>query len=228
METEFVRWSVPHWAALGLITAATVGFLCCGLRMAETGRYRLCRVLAVLILVSFLAEYTMRALLPEYGPWKENLPLQFCTLMELTAVVALWFRNRLFCAPVFFCVLTASIQALITPALAADWPSPVFFFFFFSHGLLMPAALAIPLLLGWRAGRWDPLRSVLLGDVYILLISPVNLLLDTNYGFTRFSPAGSMLDYLGPAPWYYLWLNLPALGIFSLMYLFVKERRRNA
>lgn len=225
MEPEFVRWSVSHWAALGVIGLGTACFLGCGYRMAAEGRYRLCRGLALLILLSFLVEYTMRATLPEYGPWKLNLPLQFCTLMELASVVALWFRNRWFCAPVFFCVLTASIQALITPALSADWPSPVFFFFFFSHGLLMPAALAIPLLLGWRARALDPLRAVLLGDVYILLIHPVNLLLDTNYGFTRFSPAGSMLDYLGTAPWYYLWLQLPALAVFSLMYLLVRQRK---
>lgn len=224
METEFVRWSVSHWTVLGLIGLGTAGFLLCGRRMAEEGRYRLCRGLAVLMLLTFLVEYTMRATLPEYGPWKENLPLQFCTLMELAGAAALWFRNRWVCAPVFFCVLTASIQALITPALTADWPSPVFFFFFFSHGLLMPAALAIPLLLGWRARALDPLRAVLLGDVYILLIIPVNLWLDTNYGFTRFSPAGSMLDYLGAAPWYYLWLQLPALAIFSLMYLFVRQK----
>lgn len=224
METEFVRWSVSHWTVLGLIGLGTAGFLLCGRSMAAEGRYRLCRGLAVLMLLTFLVEYTMRATLPEYGPWKENLPLQFCTLMELAGAAALWFRNRWVCAPVFFCVLTASIQALITPALTADWPSPVFFFFFFSHGLLMPAALAIPLLLGWRARALDPLRAVLLGDVYILLIIPVNLWLDTNYGFTRFSPAGSMLDYLGAAPWYYLWLQLPALVIFSLMYLFVREK----
>lgn len=224
METEFVRWSVSHWTVLGLIGLGTAGFLLCGRSMAAEGRYRLCRGLAVLMLLTFLVEYTMRATLPEYGPWRENLPLQFCTLMELAGAAALWFRNRWVCAPVFFCVLTASIQALITPALTADWPSPVFFFFFFSHGLLMPAALAIPLLLGWRARALDPLRAVLLGDVYILLIIPVNLWLDTNYGFTRFSPAGSMLDYLGAAPWYYLWLQLPALAIFSLMYLFVREK----
>lgn len=226
MEPVFVSWSVSHWAALALILSATAALLIGGHRLDTTGRRRLCNALAALIVAELLAEYTCRFLSPEYGPWRDNLPLHFCTFMQLMSAVALRYRRHYACAGVFFCVLTASIQALITPALKADWPSIVYVFFFLSHGLLLAAALAIPLLADWRARRWDPLFCVLLGDVYILFIHPINLLLDTNYGFTRMSPAGSMLDYLGPAPWYFLLLQLPALALFSLLYLTVREKTR--
>jgi uncharacterized membrane protein YwaF len=64
-------------------------------------------------------------------------------------------------------------------------------------------------------------------DAYLVCIHPVNLLLGTNYGFTMESPVpGCILDYAGPAPWYYLLLQLPALALFSLMRLPVKEKDR--
>jgi uncharacterized membrane protein YwaF len=90
----------------------------------------------------------------------------------------------------------------------------------------MPAALSVPLLLKQRARFRDVIISQLLMDAYLVFIHPVNLLLGTNYGFTMKSPVpGCILDYMGPAPWYYLLLQPLVLALFSLMYLFVRERR---
>ncbi len=225
MEPEFIRWSTPHLTVLALTVVLTAAFLITGRCMSQQGRYRLCRCLAMVMLLELVGEYALRLTTSEYGPWQENLPLQFCTLMGFISVIALWTRARRACSAVYFCVLTASIQALITPALAVGWPSIRFVLFFLSHSLLMVAALSGPILLGWRARGYDDLRAVLLGDAYLLCIIPVNIWLGTNYGFTRVSPAqGSMLDYLGAAPYYYLWLQLPAWGIFRFMYLFVRDK----
>ena len=43
--------------------------------------------------------------------------------------------------------------------------------------------------------------------------------LGTNYGFTRYAPEGSVLEYFGPAPWYLLTLQIPALVVLRLLYL---------
>lgn len=226
MEQEFIRWSVPHWAALIVIAAAAAAMLLSGLRMPQEGRYRLCRGLAVLILLVMALEYAWRAFSSDYpGPWQNNLPLHYCSIMAFISAWALWQRPSWACGQVYFSVLAASAQALITPALAADWPRAPFFFFFSSHGLLFLAALAVPVLLGWRARGYDDLRAVLIGDIYLAIVAPLNLWLGTNYGFTQAAPVqGSMLDLLGPAPWYYLWLQLPAWGIFRLLFLFVHDK----
>ncbi len=223
---EFIRWSAPHIIALALTLLCAAAVLVIGRRSDEQGRQRVCRALALVIALEFVIEHIARQCLETYGPWRENLPLHFCSVMMLIAALALWQRPRWATAFVYFGVLAASIQALITPALVKGFPSVTFFFFFLSHGLLFVAALTIPIVQGWRARPFDIVRCVLLGDVYLLSIIPVNILLDTNYGFTQHAPAeGSILDFLGPAPWYYLWLQVPALLLFSLMYLAVRERK---
>ncbi len=222
----FIRWGAAHFGALAVILLAAVGIIISGRRCSEEGRRLLCRGLALVILLEFIVEHIVRQCMDSYGPWQENLPLHFCSVMMLIAFVALWRRQRWASAFVYFGVLAASIQALITTDLEKSFPSIQYFFFFLSHGLLFIAALVVPLVQRWRARRVDIVRCVLLGDVYLLSVIPLNLMLGTNYGFTQHGPAdGSILDYLGPGPWYYLWLQVPALLLFALMYLPVRERK---
>lgn len=66
-------------------------------------------------------------------------------------------------------------------------------------------------------------------NAYLVVIHPINLLLGSNYGFTTAAPTGSILEALGtPAPWYYLWLEAPALLLFLFMYLFVRQKKTAA
>lgn len=221
----FERWGIPHLSALAITVLVTAVLLWWGRRQSLEKRQRICRVLALVVAVQFVGEFIWRYSTFAYGGWKNNLPLHFCSFMTVFAVIALWWRHRWACAIVFFGVLTASIQGLITPAMANGYPSLAFYVFFLSHGLLLTIALSIPLLLNWRAKGYDDVISVLIIDAYLAFIIPVNIMLGTNYGYTQGSPVeGCLLDYLGPAPWYYLWLQLPVLMVFRLMFLIVRDK----
>lgn len=221
----FIRWDVPHLAALAITALVAAIVLLLGLWTGEKGSRIICKVLAVILYTEFVAEFAWRFASHDYGPWQYNLPLHFCSFMLLIAVIALWTRAEWACALCYFGILSASIQGLITPAMANGYPSVAFYVFFIAHGLLLVVGLAIPVLLKWRSSWWAPLRSILLMDLYLICIHPVNLWLHTNYGYTRFSPVkGCVLDYFGAAPYYYLWLQLPVLALFYFMALFVRKK----
>lgn len=221
----FIRWSAPHIIALILTVLVAVLVLWLGSRMKERGRFILCRILGGIVFFQLVSEFIWRAFADDYGPWEYNLPLHFCSFMSLFAFIALWWRVRWACAIVYFGVLAGSIQGLITPAMANGYPSLAFFIFFIAHSLLLIVALAIPVLLEWRARGWDDLRSLLIMNAYVLLIHPINLWLNTNYGYTMGPPiAGTLLDYLGPAPWYYLWAQLPVWALLRLLMIPVHDR----
>lgn len=220
-------WSPTHMYTLLAVALLTTGILIWGKCMPPAGQHRLCKGIALANLVVYLFEYIWRFM---YDSWEHilahELPLHFCAVMAILCFIALWWGPRWARSLVYFGVLSASIQALITPAITSGFPSLNFFIFFLSHGLLLLSALAIPLLTDWKAKLKDPLRSVLLMNAYLIVIHPINLLLDSNYGYTTAAPAGSILEGLGPAPWYYLWLELPALALFYLMYLPIRRKKQ--
>ena len=220
-----VRWSVSHWGAIIATAAVTLSIIGGAVRKPLETRQKVCRALAVVVGLVYLTDSGYIIITQHHGGWEQNLPFHFCSMMLLVAIYALWTRNRTACWVLYFGALTACLQGLITPALERDFPTLRYFLFFSLHGILMPAALAVPLLLRMRARIKDALKSLLLMDAYLLCIHPFNLLLGTNYGFTTASPVpGCILDYLGPAPQYYLLLQIPAFLLFSLMALPVRER----
>ena len=222
----FVRWSASHWGAVIVTAIVTFFTLWVGIKAQQQDKKnRICRILAVVVGLIYMGDSAYIIISQHHGSWEQNLPLHYCSMMLLVAVIALWTRNRTACWVLYFGALTACLQGLITPALDSDFPTLRFIFFFCLHGILMPAALAVPLLLKMRARFRDVLISLFLMDVYLMLIHPINLLLGTNYGFTMKSPVpGCILDYLGPAPWYYFLLQIPVIGLFGCMYLFVRDR----
>lgn len=222
----FVRWSTEHFAALGCTVAVAAILLYFGSKCREKGRQLICRILAAVVALQFLSEFAWRAVSDAYGSWQYNLPLHFCSFMSIFAFIALWWRWRPACTLVYFGVLVGSIQGLITPAMANGYPSMAFFVFFIAHGLLLIVALSIPVLQGWRARGYDDVNALVMMDTYVLLIIPVNMWLNTNYGYTQGAPIeGTLLDYLGTAPWYYLWAQLPVLAVFRLLMLPVHDKR---
>ncbi len=151
---------------------------------------------------------------------QEMLPLHFCSIMQFMCVIALGVRSRRIRAITYYGVLCASLQGLITPALAHDYPSPSYFAFFLSHGITVIIALYLPLALKWKPARWDMLWAIGFGIVFLIGVHMINLCLDTNYGFTVSTPpGGSVLDFLGPWPWYMVVMQAPLLGLCMLLTL---------
>lgn len=229
-ETNFEMWSATHLLTIATITVLTISVILRGRSLPPDDRVYFGRRLGLVVALFFIFEYSWRFL--TYGfiscVEQEMLPLHFCAFMSLICIIALWWQLPWASALVYYGVLSASIQAIFTPVLKADFPSISFMNFFISHSLLLITALVQILVLGWRSRRRDPFLAVLLMNLYIIAIHPLNLQMGTNYGFTTHGPEGTILAQLGPAPWYYLWLELPALLLFCLMYIPVRASKSAA
>ena len=223
---KFEMYSATHFYALLIIALITATTIIVGRRMNPANRNRICKGIALANLIIFFFEYIRNYIIYDSATFiSAELPLHFCAIMAILCFIALWWNRQWARALVYFGVLSASIQGLLTPALTIGHPTIEFYQFFISHGLLLLSALSIPLLTNWRSRIKDPIRSLLLMNAYLIVIHPINLLCHSNYGFTTAAPAGSILESLNtPAPWYYLWLELPALALFCVMHLFVRRK----
>lgn len=217
----FVRFSVEHYAALIALTLFGVSLILYLRRINLKARRW---ILGSLCAFTFLSSLIIKIDYLGIDQYLDCLPLHFCSIMEIACILACISNKHLYKGLVYYGGLAACVQGLVTPALVDNFPHPAFFAFFFSHGCIVIAALAMPLCLEWRSQRWDILKTQGIGCLYLLCTLPLNFMCDTNYGFTRMLPAGgSILDCLGAWPYYLIVMQIPIFGVLYLLSLPVKS-----
>lgn len=204
MPTVFVPYGTSHWVVLGLGAVVAALLVTTGRRLrGREGQRRLSRGFAVAIL-AFQIPLQVRRLLPEHFDLYTSLPLQLSDLAWVAAASALWSGRWWACAATYYWGLTLTPQALFTPALdAPDFPHVDFVAFWGLHLLLPWTALYLTWGVGVRP-TWRGLRATLTATLaYAAAMLVFNAVAGTNYGFLNHKPSNpSLLDLLGPWPWY--------------------------
>jgi hypothetical integral membrane protein (TIGR02206 family) len=225
--------SPEHIAALAA-TAAAAGAAVWAVRRADGAHaVAVSRALAVTILAAYLIEAAAYAL---RGEWtlRVNLPLHLTDAVTLAAVAALWRPRPLLVELVFLWGLTAALAAVLTPDLDPDLPALFAVTFYITHGGAVAAAclLVIGRRLRLRPGAaWRALAAT---AALALAAGAADLLTGGNYMFLRRPPAsGSLLDLMGPWPWYIAAAAALGLGLFLALEalagaLVTREGRRTA
>ena len=145
---------VSHWAALAVLLAAGACILELGQSYKKTVRNRTTFWLGAACLFSLVPDLAaMLADEPEKN-WTWMLPLHFCSVMQVVCALSLWIPSRRLRSVAYYCVLCATLQGLVTPSVAHDFPSWTYFAFFLSHGVTVITALYLPLALEWKPARW--------------------------------------------------------------------------
>ncbi len=158
---------------------------------------------------------------------RHALPLHICDLAVILSVIMLLTGNRFVYEITYFWGLAGSLQAIITPDLAPyNFPHYIFFSFFILHSVVITSVLYMTLIEGYRPAFISILKTLAFTNLYAAAIAVVNLLLDSNYLFLCRKPHNpTIIDYLGPWPWYLLSLELVAIISFLICYspFFIKD-----
>lgn len=221
----FVQAGPAHLGALLVIGLLIL--LGWWLPLSQSQRAAVRRGLAVLLLVNELFWHLWHAW---YGLWtiQTLLPLNLCNLMVFLSAFTLLTRSQIGYEFIYLLGIPAAVQVLITPALGPwGFPHSLFFQIFISHGGIILAALYLTLGEKMRPTGWRAVgRVALWGTLYAAGIFFLNQFLGSNYLFLAYKPpAATLLDYLGPWPWYFLSMEAIALVLVVLLYLpFMKSR----
>jgi hypothetical integral membrane protein (TIGR02206 family) len=213
MKPYFVLFGATHWAILAAIPASAAIF-------AWAARARPLPVrlgLGAFLLLNELVWYGYR-LRVEGCRFPEGLPLQLCDLaVWMTIVAAL--SGRVWALEIaYYAGIGGSSQAVLTPDLWEPFPSYPTVYFFLAHGGL----IAIVLALVWgriaRPRPGSPWRAFAVVNLFAVAVGLFNLAFKTNYMYLcRKPPSASLLDALGPWPWYIVAGEVFALGLFLLL-----------
>ncbi len=219
--------STEHLLTLA-VTAAVTATLVAAARL-RPGPWTMvaCRMLAVIILANEAAWW---AWLSAQGTWSLSyaLPLQLCDVAAVVSAAALWFRKPLLVELTYFWGLAGTANGLITPDITDHFPSFLFMQYFIGHGTIVAAALLLVIGLKMAPRQGAVVRVFGLTFGLLVLDAAVNLVTGGNYLYLRHTPAAhSLLDVLGPWPWYIAGATAVALVLFMLLDLpFALGRRR--
>ncbi|TVY10498.1 YwaF family protein [Paenibacillus cremeus] len=157
----------------------------------------------------------------------DTLPLQLCSISYILTIVLLLFPFQLLYEFLYFAGVAGALQALLTPAaILSGFPHFTYFYFFLGHGAIVWVALYMTWVHGYRPTWRSIWRALLLLNGLLAVIIPVNWITGGNYFFIAEKPAGdTLLNYLGPWPWYVIALEGVAVVMFILLYLPFQLRR---
>jgi hypothetical integral membrane protein (TIGR02206 family) len=198
-------------AAVALVCAGTIA----AARLRPGGWTGLfARALAVLLVVNQISWYAV-----EHSTLsvRWSLPLGLCEIGTFVAAAALWWRRDLLVELTYFWGLGGTIQALLTPELFNHFPSYFYFQYYVNHGGIILAALYLVAGLGLVPGRGAVVRVAAITLSYLVVVAGIDRLTGGDYLYlVSPPPTFSLLNVLGPWPWYIV--SMVALG-FAVVFL---------
>lgn len=217
----FSLFSKAHLLTLGVILILCILVFVFRKTLEKRGRREfLCVLLALLL---FITDAWQQLWLVHEKAWslKTALPLQLSDLAVIVAILMLLFKSHWLFQFIYFAGLGSSIQAILTPDLNRfSFPHFQYIEFFISHGGVILACLFMIVAFGHRPSVVSLWVTFLIVNVYGAAVFFLNKYLNANYLYIMKKPEGaSLLNFLGPWPWYLLSLDVVMILTFYLLYL---------
>lgn len=148
-----------------------------------------------------------------------SVPLELCSLTMFLSAIMLITDSRKIYPLVYFAGIGGALQAVLTPSLDYPFPHFRFFHFFVAHLAIIIAPLYMTWIRGYRPSWKSIAWTMLFLNVSALIVGIINVALGSNYMYLMNKPSTpSLLDLLGPHPFYLLVEEMFALVLFVVMY----------
>lgn len=209
-----------HLSTLAIIFGVT-GFLILLARHPRT-RFLARPTSLFLAIVIIINELIFIALVFSTGQWdfRRFLPLNLCDLTIFIVTFSLIWHRQWVWEVAYFWTLGGSLQAIVSPDLGVTYPDYFYIKFFLTHGLLVIGVCFLAAGCGRKIYRESIRRVFMITNIYAVVIGIFNLAFDTNYSYLCEKPSQpSILDYLGPWPYYIV--SLEGVLLISLIFYYL-------
>jgi hypothetical integral membrane protein (TIGR02206 family) len=176
-----------------------------------------------LLALIYLCEGSWQIWMWIIGSWtiQGMLPLWLCSVTSWTMPLLLIFRSHKYYEWAYFMGTIGAAMALLTPDLMQyGFPHFRYIEFFTLHGALIVAIVYMTVVEGFRPTLKSLPRVIIITNIFWLFCAWVNNQIGSNYLYTQGKlPTPSLLDLLGPHPWYLIWMEGIAIILCLMLYL---------
>lgn len=223
MPTNFHLFGPAHLLILGAIPSLAA-ILAAIQRRVPPGLKALRLGVGFILLLDTVAFYSFLAARGQLR-FPSNLPLELCDATLCLTLIVLFTLNQAVFDLAYYGALAGSAMALLTPNLWEPFPSLTTVQYFVDHGLVVASVLYLVWSGPMRPRPGSVGRAMLALNLFAALVGTFDFLFKTNYMYLRAKPQNpSLLDLLGPWPWYIAASEGVALVLFLLLYLPFRRR----
>lgn len=219
-EKPFLNWSIAHIAPILIFLSITFILI----KYAKTqlnrlGQKKLLLLLCLFPFFGWLLAIVMKCLQGQLTI-REDLPIYICRIMAITAPLVYWKENKFWTGVFYFWIIVGTANALLTPDLkftAFHWQ---YLGYFLMHAGLLSLPLYYIFVLGHSVKRKDLWNAFMMANALLVFTMVLNYFIGSNYMYTKHKPeVPSLLDSMGPWPWYLVSTQILALFLFSLAFI---------
>ncbi|WP_338470746.1 TIGR02206 family membrane protein [Niallia sp. XMNu-256] len=223
---DFNMFSLSHFAVLAIFILTTIVIFLNRKKWSGV-KWRSWEVGIAISLILF--EITNQFWMYTNGIWKlgRSMPLELCNIGLILSIILLFTRKKLVFELLFFIAILGAPQAIFTPALTYDFPHFRFFHFFYAHMMVVWVTLYFTWVRKYYPTFQTSLKVIIFINLLLPLILFVNKTADGNYWFLRHKPnSPSLLDMLGPYPWYIFTLESLLIVLSLITWLIFRKQAK--
>jgi len=213
-----LRMFGPAHLAILCTVPALAALLAIAHRRSVPGSKAIRFALALLLLAATISYYGCFAATGAQM-FPNHVPLELCDASLWLLILSLLTLKPAIFDIAYYWAIAGATQSLFTPNLVN--PTPFLSIqFFVNHGSIVCSTLYLIWSGQARPRPGSVMRSLAAANIYAAIAGTFDFFFQTNYMFLRSKPpTPSLLDILGPWPWYILAGEFVALGLFVLLYL---------
>ncbi|XZF74945.1 YwaF family protein [Bacillus sp. AL-1R] len=216
----FRLFSKDHLLTIGILLILCVLLFVFRKQIQWSGKKRLFRFSVAFLLLASEILYHIWLVYENAWSLKNGLPLELSDLTVILGIIMLLTNSYRMFQFMYFAGLASSIQAIMTPDLGHySFLHFRYFEFFVSHGGVVLACLVMVVASKFRPTIPSMWVTVLIVNLYAACVFFINKALNSNFMYLMKKPENaSILDYLGPWPWYLLSAEIVMIVTFYILY----------
>lgn len=221
---DFEIFSISHFIIIGLLIIGCI-LLYFYREQLRNSQFRICEVIIAFSLMVFEGTYHFWMLRNDSWDISHALPLELCSISLILTVILLLTKKKVVYEILIFTALLGASQAIITPIVNYDFPHFRFFHFFYTHLMTIWVALYFTWVKGYRPTIWSVVKLFIFLNLLLPIILLINNRVGGNYLFLSKKPTSpSLMDFLGPYPWYILSLESLVIGLSLVVWLILRKK----
>ena len=157
----------------------------------------------------------------------DSLPLHLCGISSILSSLLLFRFNQFLYEFLILLSIPGAIQALLTPEFTLGIDNFFLIEYFISHAGIILSGLYLTFVLGNkpRLGAWKDV--IIRSQLLIVAVHLINILLGSNYIYTRIKPIVDNPLIIGDWPYYYIGFEILAVANIILFYYIFRRFTKN-